>query len=180
MLDDNDEIDEEDVEGEEGKKKGFFKIVFIGGLGVVIFLLGVVVVFFLLLGGEDEYVVVEGEYGEEGGYYESVEVSYFDVVYYYDLCDGDGIEEIIIINIWLVDGCLVIVQFKLIFELLCDDLGFVLEEYVDLIMDQFIVFLCELCEDDFYGFIGMQCVCLELFCRVNFVIEFVQVDVVWI
>lgn len=180
MSDDNDEIDEEDAEGEEGKKKGLPKIVLFGGLGAVILLLGAAAAFFLLSGGEDEHAVAEGEHGEEGGHYESAEASHSDAVYYYDLRDGDGTEETITTNIRSVDGRPVIVQFKLTFESSRDDLGPVLEEHVDPIMDQFIVFLRELREDDLYGSAGMHRVRLELLRRVNLAIEPAQVDAVWI
>jgi flagellar FliL protein len=56
----------------------------------------------------------------------------------------------------------------------------VLEEHLDPIMDQFIVFLRELREDDLYGSAGMHRVRLELLRRVNLAIEPAQVDAVWI
>ena len=150
-----------------------------GGLGGVILLLGAAAAFFLLSGGEDEHAVAEGEHGEEYGEH-AAEEYHSTEVYYYDLRDGDGTEETITTNIRSVDGRPVIVQFKLTFESSRDDLGPVLEEHVDPIMDQFIVFLRELREDDLYGSAGMHRVRLELLRRVNLAIEPAQVDAVWI
>jgi len=180
MSDENDDIDEDGAEGEDGeKKKGLPKIVLFGGLGGVILLLGAAAAFFLLSGGDDEQAVAEGEHSEDGGY-ESADASHSGEVYYYDLRDGDGTEETITTNIRAVDGRAVIVQFKLTFESSRDDLGPILEQHVDPIMDQFIVFLRELREDDLYGSAGMHRVRLELLRRVNLAIEPAQVDAVWI
>lgn len=182
MSDENDEIDGEDgAEGEEGKKKGLPKLVLFGGLGAVILILAGVAVFLLLSGGgDDEHTVAEGEYGEsaDGEYAEAAYDS--DEVYYYDLREGDGSEETITTNIRSIDGRPVIVQLKLTFESSDPDLGPVLEEHVDPIMDQFIVFLRELREDDLYGSAGMHRVRLELLRRVNLAIEPSRVDAVWI
>ncbi|MBR9825809.1 MAG: flagellar basal body-associated protein FliL [Alphaproteobacteria bacterium] len=180
MSDENDDIENEDgAEGEEGKKKGLPKLVLFGGLGAVILILAGVAAFLLLSGGSDEEVVAEGEHGEYAEAHAEDEY-HSDEVYYYDLREGDGSEETITTNIRSIDGRPVIVQLKLTFESSDPDLGPVLEEHVDPIMDQFIVFLRELREDDLYGSAGMHRVRLELLRRVNLAIEPSRVDAVWI
>ncbi len=180
MSDENEDFDGDEEEGEEGKKKGLPKLVLFGGLGAVILLLGGVAAFLLLSGGgDDDYATAEGEYGEAGEYHEA-EAYHSDEVYYYDLREGDGSEETITTNIRSIDGRPVIVQLKLTFESSDSELGPVLEEHVDPIMDQFIVFLRELREDDLYGSAGMHRVRLELLRRVNLAIEPSRVDAVWI
>jgi flagellar FliL protein len=179
MADENEDFEDEDGAEEEGQKKGLPKLVIFGGLGAVILVLGAVAAFLLLSGGGDEEVVAEGEHGEEYGEH-AAEEYHSTEVYYYDLREGDGTEETITTNIRSSDGRPVIVQLKLTFESSDANLGPVLEEHLDPIMDQFIVFLRELREDDLYGSAGMHRVRLELLRRVNLAIEPAQVDAVWI
>ena len=60
------------------------------------------------------------------------------------------------------------------------DLGPILEEHVDRVMDQYIMFLRELREDEIYGSAGQNRLRLELLRRVNMAIEPAQVDAVLI
>jgi len=131
-------------------------------------------------GGDDEEQHADAGHGEAGDGHGEADAHATEEVYYYDLREGDGSEETITTNIRSVDGRPVIVQLKLTFESSDPDLGPVLEQHVDPIMDQFIVFLRELREDDLYGSAGMHRVRLELLRRVNLAIEPARVDAVWI
>lgn len=181
MAEDTEDFDE-DVENEdEPKKKNPLKLVLFIGLPALILLLAGVGGFMMFAGGgsDDEHVAEAGH--GDGNEHQSADAAHAsEEVYYYDLREGDGSEETIITNIRSTDGRPVIVQLKITFESTDPDLGPVLEQHVDPIMDQFIMFLRELREDDLYGSAGMQRVRMELLRRVNLAIEPSQVDAVWI
>ena len=180
MADENEDIEDE-TEGEEKPKKNPLKLVLFIGLPVLILLLAGVGGFMMFAGGgDDEELHADASYGEAGDGHGEADTHETDEVYYYDLREGDGTEETITTNIRSSTGRPVIVQLKITFESSRADLGPILEEHVDPIMDQFIMFLRELREDDLYGSAGMHRVKLELLRRVNLAIEPAQIDAVWI
>ncbi|MFT6541139.1 MAG: flagellar FliL protein [Maricaulis maris] len=180
MADDNEEI-EDDAEGEEAPKKNPLKLVLFIGLPVLILLLAGVGGFMMFAGGgDDEEQHADAGHGEDADGHGAADSHATDEVYYYDLREGDGTEETITTNIRSVTGRPVIVQLKISFESSRSDLGPILEEHYDPVMDQFIMFLRELREDDLYGSAGMHRVKLELLRRVNLAIEPDQIDAVWI
>ncbi|MHA6287044.1 flagellar basal body-associated FliL family protein [Maricaulis sp. CAU 1757] len=181
MADDIDDIEDEE-DGEEKPKKSLLKLGLFIGLPVLILLLAGIGGFMMFAGGGDDAEAehAEAAEGEGDGHGAGAAADHSAAIYYYDLREGDGTEETITTNIRSSDGRAVIVQLKITFESSNPNLGPVLEEHVDPIMDQFIMFLRELREDDLYGSAGMHRVRLELLRRVNLAIEPAQVDAVWI
>lgn len=184
MADENDDIDDDDIEddeegGEEKPKRSPIKLALFIGLPVVILLLAGIGGFMIFGGGGDEDAVELAE-GEAADGEHAAATAHDEEVYYYDLREGDGSEETITTNIRSSSGRPLIMQLKVTFESSDPNLGPVLEEHVDPVMDQFIMFLRELREEDLYGSAGMHRVRLELLRRVNLAIEPARVDAVWI
>lgn len=178
MADEDDDIETEG-EGEEKPKKSPIKLILFIGLPVLILLLAGVGGFLLFAGGgEDSAEHADAAHDESGGggHDEAPQAE----PHYFDLREGEGDVETITTNIRSTDGRPVLVQLKLSFESTNPEMGTILEQHVDPIMDQFIMFLRELREDDLYGSAGMHRVRLELLRRVNLAIEPAQVDAVLI
>ena len=180
MADDNDDI-EDGAEGEEKPKKNPLKLLLFIGLPVLILLLAGVGGFMMFAGGgDDEEQHADAGHGEAADGHGAAEAHSTDEVYYYDLREGDGTEETITTNIRSSTGRPIIIQLQVTFESSRADLGPILEEHVDRVMDQYIMFLRELREDEIYGSAGQNRLRLELLRRVNMAIEPAQVDAVLI
>ncbi|BDX00192.1 flagellar basal body-associated FliL family protein [Maricaulis maris] len=180
MADDNDDI-EDGAEGEEKPKKNPLKLVLFIGLPVLILLLAGVGGFMMFAGGgDDEEQHADAGHGEAADGHGAAEAHSTDEVYYYNLREGDGTEETITTNIRSSTGRPIIIQLQVTFESSRSDLGPILEEHVDRVMDQYIMFLRELREDEIYGSAGQNRLRLELLRRVNMAIEPAQVDAVLI
>jgi flagellar FliL protein len=182
MADDTEDDIDTEGEGEEKPKKSPIKLILFIGLPVLILLLAGVGGFLLFSGGGDESAEhAEAGHGEsDAGDGHGAEAEHAAAPLYFDLREGEGDVETITTNIRSTDGRPVLVQLKLSFESTNPEMGSILEQHVDPIMDQFIMFLRELREDDLYGSAGMHRVRLELLRRVNLAIEPAQVDAVLI
>ncbi|WP_297732368.1 flagellar basal body-associated FliL family protein [uncultured Maricaulis sp.] len=180
MADESDDIEDE-TEGEEAPKKNPLKLVLFIGLPVLILLLAGVGGFMMFAGGgDDEEQHADAGHGEAGDGHDAADTHETDEVYYYDLREGDGTEETIVTNIRSSTGRPVVIQMSVSFESRRDDLGPILEQHVDRVLDQYLMFLRELREDDIYGSAGQNRLRLELLRRVNLAIEPAQVDAVLI
>jgi len=180
MADDPDDIDdiddEDETEGEEKPKMSLMKKGLFFGLPVLILILGGVAAFLLLSGGgEEEVELVCDEHGEHCVAPEVHVEEVPEEVYYYYLQE-EGEDDGIMVNIRSSDGRPLLLRLRVAFESTDPELGPVLHEHLEPVMDQFITFLSELREDDLYGSAGTHRVRLELLRRVNLVIEPARVD----
>lgn len=179
MADDLDDIeDDEDEDGEEKPKKSIVKLAMLIGIPVVVLILGAAAFFMFFSGGDDEEVALVCD--EHGEHCEAVAGNTQaeappEHVYYYSL-QPEGVDSSIIVNIRSADGRPLNLKLSLAFESTDPQLGSILQEHLQPVMDQFIPFLSELREDDLYGSAGPHRVRLELLRRVNLVIEPHRVD----
>lgn len=195
MADEAEENEEEEGgEAPAKPKMGMLKLGLFIGLPAIILLLAGVAGFMMFAGGSDEPVMeaVLDEHGQPvlddhgqpvmaaAAAHDEAEPEHEAQAYFFPLRNAEGAEDPIITNIRSTDGRPVTVMLKITLESSNPEFGQVIEEHIDPIMDQFIMFLRELREDDLYGSAGMHRVRLELLRRVNLAIEPAQADAVLI